>query len=169
MNQKGIAQTGGYTKAYHWKDERVHRQDHWLESGKREFTAKPWWRKLKIHIHVKLLERSFTTNWTVEEENRIGYALSHTQVYNSLIEFNKHLDIYFSDIDVQWLRKYETWLKGQNLAYNTIGIRFRTLRTVYNIAIKEGYVKAEFYPFKDYKVSKLHENTPKEPLLKIMW
>ena len=37
---------------------------------------------------------------------------------------------------------------------------------MYNIAIKEGYVKAENYPFKDYKVSKLHENTPKRAIVK---
>ena len=138
-----------------------------LKVEKREFTAKTLVEKIKNTHSCKTVGEIFLQQIEqLKRENRIGYALSHTQVYNSLIEFNKHLDIYFSDIDVQWLRKYETWLKGQNLAYNTIGIRFRTLRTVYNIAIKEGYVKAEFYPFKDYKVSKLHENTPKRAIVK---
>ena len=107
-----------------------------LKVEKREFTAKTLVEKIKNTHSCKTVGEIFLQQIEqLKRENRIGYALSHTQVYNSLIEFNKHLDIYFSDIDVQWLRKYETWLKGQNLAYNTIGIRFRTLRTVYNIAI----------------------------------
>jgi integrase len=100
------------------------------------------------------------------DENRRGYMLSTKQVYNSLIEFNRHLDIYFPDIDVTWLRKYETWLRKQGLADNTIGIRFRTLRAIYNLAIEENLVKAEYYPFKNYKVSKLQQETAKRAITK---
>lgn len=100
------------------------------------------------------------------DENRRGYMLSVRQVYNSLIEFNRHLDIYFPDIDVTWLRKYETWLRKQGLAENTIGIRFRTLRAIYNLAIEENIVKAEYYPFKNYKVSKLQQETAKRAITK---
>ena len=37
---------------------------------------------------------------------------------------------------------------GEGLAVNTIGIRFRTLRTIYNYALTNDWVKAENYPFK---------------------
>ena len=100
------------------------------------------------------------------KEERIAYAASYKQTYNSLLEYNTHLDIYFSDIDEQWLKKYEAWLRTKGIATNTIGIRFRNIRAVYNIAIKGKHVKAEHYPFKDYKVSKLHENTPKRAIVK---
>jgi len=100
------------------------------------------------------------------KENRLGYANSTKQVYNSLLKFNKHLDIYFSDLDIDWLRKYETWLRSENIAENTIGIRFRTLRAIYNIAIEQNVVKAEYYPFKTYKVSKLHQDTAKRSISK---
>lgn len=33
--------------------------------------------------------------------------MSRLEVYNSLIKFNRHLDIYFSDIDTVWLKRYE--------------------------------------------------------------
>jgi hypothetical protein len=68
------------------------------------------------------------------------YADSCKLVYNSTIKFTKHLNIYFSEIDINWLRKYEIWLKSQGLAINTIGIRFRTLRAIYNYAIAENHV-----------------------------
>ena len=99
-------------------------------------------------------------------ENRTGYMLSVKQVYNSLLKFNKHLNIYFPDIDTTWLRKYETWLHASGLKENTIGIRFRTLRAIYNLAVEENIVKAEYYPFKKYKVSKLHEETAKRAITK---
>jgi len=102
----------------------------------------------------------------LESTKRKGYALSCKQVYNSLLKFNKHLNIYFSDIDVSWLRKYEVWLRSEGIAENTIGIRFRTLRMMYNIAITEKFVNTEFYPFHTYKVSKLHEETAKRALTK---
>lgn len=52
----------------------------------------------------------------LQEENRRGYMLSVKQVYNSLIKYNKHLNIHFTDIDVAWLKKYETWLRNNGLA-----------------------------------------------------
>src|SRR5574344_1120530 len=92
--------------------------------------------------------------------------LSIKQVCNSLMEFNKHLDIYFSDIDTAWLRRYETNLRKKGLAENTIGIRFRTLRAIYNLAVEEKVVKSEHYPFKSYKVSKLQKETAKRAISK---
>ena len=99
-------------------------------------------------------------------EGRLGYALSVQQVYNSLYKYKGHLDIYFSEIDVNWLRAYESWLRRCDLADNTIGIRFRTLRAVYNLALAEGIVKVDCYPFKKYKVSKLHKETAKRAITK---
>jgi integrase len=97
---------------------------------------------------------------------RKRYAESCKTVHNSMIEFNTHLNIYFSDIDTIWLKKYEAWLRNKNLAENTIGIRFRTLRMMYNVAIEEECVNPDMYPFRSYKVSKLQEETAKRALTK---
>ena len=138
-----------------------------LQAEKKEFTA--------TSLHERVADK--TTKRTVGEvflsqiENlkqtgRTGYALSHQEVYNSLLKFNGHLNIYFSDIDTVWLKRYETWLRGQGFSENTIGRRFRTLRAVYNVAIEEKCVKADYYPFKSYKVSKLHQATAKRAISK---
>ncbi|WP_270582392.1 phage integrase SAM-like domain and Arm DNA-binding domain-containing protein, partial [Butyricimonas virosa] len=133
-----------------------------LEIEKKDFTGKTLIDKVNTPVKRMNVNDLFLQEIAqLKKEGRIRYAECHDYVYKSLLKFNKHLDIYFSEIDVQWLRRYETWLRGEGNSENTIGIKFRTLRTMYNIAIREGYVKAEFYPFKDYKVSKLHENTPK--------
>ena len=108
----------------------------------------------KQHIHC------------LEEEKRTGYRLSIQQTYNSLLKFNKHLDIPFSDMDYNWLKRYETWLRKQNKSENTIGIRFRNIRMIFNLAMDMELVKSENYPFKKFKVSKLHQETAKRALSK---
>lgn len=100
----------------------------------------------------------------MEIEERYGYASSYKQLYNSLILFNKHLDIYFSNM--VWLKRYESWMKGKDLTVNTMGIRFRTLRGIYNDALEDKVVKCEHYPFKEFKVARLHEDTVKRAITK---
>ena len=100
------------------------------------------------------------------QENRLRYAATFKNLKSSLLKFNKHLNIYFTEIDVQWLKNYENDLRKKNLGDNTIGIRFRTLRVLYNIAIERGIVKYDSYPFKAYKVSKLSKKTAKRAIHK---
>lgn len=109
-----------------------------------------------FEIHIKQLI----------QESRLKYASTFRELKNSLLEFNFHLDILFSDIDVTWLKNYEAWLRNKGLAPNSIGVRFRTLRAIYNRAIEEKIVKQEYYPFRTYKVSKLHEETMKRAISK---
>ena len=138
-----------------------------LQAENKEFTATTLHEQMFDRNSKPTVDEVFQTQIkNLKQTGRMGYALSHQEVYNSLIKFNKHLNIYFSDIDTIWLKRYETWLREQNFSENTIGRRFRTLRKVYNIAIEEKYVKAEHYPFKSYKVSKLHQTTAKRAINK---
>lgn len=138
-----------------------------LQAENKEFTATTLHEQMFDRNSKPTVDEVFQTQIkNLKQTGRMGYALSHQEVYNSLIKFNKHLNIYFSDIDTIWLKRYEIWLREQNFSENTIGRRFRTLRTVYNIAIEEKYVKAEHYPFKSYKVSKLHQTTAKRAINK---
>lgn len=104
-------------------------------------------------------------------QNRIAEKIRELsdQVLEFKVEnknFNKHLDIFFSDIDFNWLTKYETWQRSNGLAINSIGVRFRTLRALFNTAIQANHVKKEYYPSKEYKVSKLKEETIKRSIQK---
>ncbi len=103
---------------------------------------------------------------SLEEEKRTGYRLSIQQTYNSLIKFNRHLDIPFSEMDCSLLKRYETWLRKQGKSENTIGIRFRNIRMIFNLAVNMELVKPECYPFKKFKVSKIHQETAKRALSK---
>ena len=139
-----------------------------LKNEQQDFTAQSLIDKLNKHsVGKKTVAEIFSEQTQrLMDENRRGYLLSIRQLYNSLISFNKHLDICFSEIDLSFLRRYETWLRKKGLADNTIGIRFRTLRAIYNFAIEVGAAKPEHYPFKSYKVAKLHKETIKRSLNK---
>lgn len=117
---------------------------------------------------VNYTVHSFITA-TIEElqkQNRNKYAKSIGFTLTSMLNFNKNLDIYFSDIDVAWLKNFENWLRGEGLKINSIGIKMRSLRMLYNLAIEKEVVKVEHYPFNKYKVAKLSENTTKRALSK---
>lgn len=139
-----------------------------LKATNQEFTSTTLVEKVCVNrVNRKTvgdLFREYISSLTAS--GRKSYALSIKQLYNSLIEFNGHLDIPFSEMDIVWLRRYEAFLRRKGLAENTIGIRFRTLRSIYNVAIEEDAVSAELYPFKKLKVSKLHQETAKRALSK---
>ena len=98
------------------------------------------------------------------EENRLGYAESFKGLKSSLLLYCKSLDIKFSAIDNQWLKGYELHLKKGGKSKNTIGIRFRSLRALYNKAIADEVVKKEYYPFDTFRVSQYHEQTKKRAI-----
>jgi len=138
-----------------------------LKSENKDFSANTLIEKVSNPIKPITVEKLFKNQiYYLKEEKRTGYALSVKQTYNSLIKFNRHLNIYFSEIDVIWLKRYESWLRKQGKAENTIGVRLRTLRMIFNLAIQAEIVKSEYYPFKKYKVSKLHQETAKRAINK---
>lgn len=139
-----------------------------LKSENKDFTAASL---------LKKIEQSSNKNITVgelfqehikflEQNKRHGYAGSVKEAYNSMIRYNGHLNIYFSEIDVAWLKRYEQWLRRRGNAENTIGIRLRTLRMLYNVALERDIIKFNDYPFRRYKVSKLHQATAKRAITK---
>lgn len=133
----------------------------------RDYTASTLVEKVSKPSKLKTVGEVFLEQMqALRDAQRLSYMLTIQQTYNSLIEFNKHLNIYFVDIDVPWLKRYETWLRKHNLSGNTIKGRFVDIRTMYNIAIDENLVKVEHYPFRKFKISKLQQETAKRAITK---
>ena len=138
-----------------------------LKSENKEFTATTLVEQVQSKPKMMTVGALFLQYLQdLEQEKRTGYWLSIRQTYNSLIKFNRHLDIPFSEMDCNWLRKYEIWQKKQGKSENTIGIRLRNIRTIFNLAINLGFIKQEDYPFRKFKVSRLHQETVKRALSK---
>ena len=138
-----------------------------FKSQEKEFTATSLMEKVNKPVQRKTVQEVFSQYiQELESANRLRYADMYKCTMHSLIKFNKHLDIPFSDMDTIWLKRYEVWLQSQGLAINTLGTRFRHLRVIYNFAIEEKIVKSEYYPFNSFKVSKLSQTTAKRSIQK---
>lgn len=102
----------------------------------------------------------------LKAQGRLGYAIIHEELKQSLQHYSPSLEIPFSDITVSWLRGYELFLRNRGNKENTLGIRFRMLRTLYNRAINDNLVRRDSYPFHQFKVSTFSEQTAKRALPK---
>ncbi len=98
---------------------------------------------------------------------RCGNRLIYKGSYNSIKSFNRgRLDIPFSYIDVEWLNKYEKWLRAKGNKETTISLLFRTLRSAYNKAIQLKCARKSDYPFDIYKINKFDTSTQKRAIAK---
>lgn len=83
-------------------------------------------------------------------EDRAGSLFFYQQ---ALLTFDRfHKDFKLEDITVMWLKKFRAdWLnKGNSNA--TAQIHFRSLRHIYNRAIKKKLIDKERYPFEEFKI-----------------
>lgn len=71
-------------------------------------------------------------------------------------------ELRFEDITVGWLKNFESKLRGDGLAINSIARHMRQVRAVYNDAIDHGLAQLNDYPFRRYKIK--HEKTQKRSL-----
>ena len=67
-----------------------------------------------------------------------------------LHDFRSGLD--FKDLTYTFLRDFEQYLREKGNAVNTIAKHMRQLRTLINEAINQGYMHADAYPFRKYKI-----------------
>lgn len=85
----------------------------------------------------------------LKKEGRINYAVTYQTALKSIKNFNKKKEFLFNDLTDSFLKRYESYLKTESKSVTTISINMRCLRRVFNLAIKQGIVKTELYPFGD--------------------
>ncbi len=93
-----------------------------------------------------------------------GNARAYKDVKNSFFKFNKNKNILFRDITPKLLDKYEVYLRNNKNTDGGISLKMRTIRALYNYAIKMGEANVQNYPFRVYKVSKLKGRNVKRAL-----
>lgn len=67
-----------------------------------------------------------------------------------LQEFRPGLD--FKDITYSFLKEFEVYLREKGNGINTVAKHLRQLRTLVNEAINQGYIHADAYPFRKFKI-----------------
>jgi site-specific recombinase XerD len=145
-----------------------------LTSMQKEYTASSLIASKTNGIKVKTVKEFYTgliKNY--QQTDNLGNARTYKYSLNSIIRFYNKDTLLFSDIDINWLKKYEQWLRDSKCTDVTISFLFRTLRSAYNKAIVAKSALKSSYPFNEFKVSKFDTKTkkraiPKEVIKKIM-
>ncbi len=97
------------------------------------------------------------------EANRVGNALVYQTAVNRLISFcNK--DVTFEEVNYKLLDQFSHHLITSGLKINSVSNYFRSIRAIYNKAIKLKVVERSFYPFHDISIKT--EKTAKRAISK---
>ena len=97
------------------------------------------------------------------EANRVGNALVYQTAVNRLITFCGK-DVTFLEVNYKLLDQFSHHLITSGLKINSVSNYFRSIRAIYNKAIKLKVVERSFYPF--YDISIKSEKTAKRAILK---
>lgn len=106
--------------------------------------------------HIEKLERA----------KRVGYADIFRNTKNDVAKFLKGKEITFDQIDENWLCAFESFLRERDLLNTSLSVKFRTLRTLYKDAIKNGQASKEDNPFSAYKISERFNTSTRKRAIK---
>ena len=113
---------------------------------------------------------SFTTLFQKEidllnENDKINYSNSLKDTLRALKSFKKNIaDYKFENIDFQFLTQFENFLRLRGSNDGGIGVYMRNIRMIYNKGINFKIVQAQYYPFRDFKISKYKKREIKKAL-----
>jgi len=99
------------------------------------------------------------------ELEKFSSAKTYRGTKNSLIKF-KGNNIDFKDVTVDFLEKYEVFLRKNGNSDGGVAFKMRELRSIYNKAINKKLISKDIYPFNRYKISKLKTKNIKLALTK---
>ena len=99
----------------------------------------------------------------MKKAQRIGNARSYETTVKALRKFTKQKDIPFMQVTPEWLKRFEMHYLGKpGNSFNGLAVYMRTLRAIFNQAIKAKLVDKELYPFGEYAIQR--EKTRKRAL-----
>jgi integrase/recombinase XerD len=128
--------------------------------------------KLRFMIDDNLKKQLSTTFKSFAEQlitqmmevGRTGNALVYQTAVNRFISYCNNRDVCFSEIDYTLLDKFSHHLIRSGLKQNSISNYFRSIRAIYNRAIKAKIVDRSNYPFHDFSIKS--EKTAKRAISK---
>ncbi len=114
-------------------------------------------KQLKDRLLGRLGNTTFT-KFTVKliqdliKAQRIGTARSYADALAVVRKFNKQRDLTFDALNLDFLNRLEVWHLSKGNLLGGLAVYMRTIRAIYNKAIKAGFADPEGYPFKDYTI-----------------
>lgn len=86
------------------------------------------------------------------KRKQFGNASAYDQSKKFLIRIYKKQNIEFREITPKSLENITTWYLSNNNNLNGLSSRLRPIRAIFNMAIREGLINREIYPFDRYQI-----------------
>ncbi len=117
----------------------------------------------KINTNITFSEYSTQIINELFAINKVGNALVYQTASNRLIGFAKERKLKFKEIDYTFLESFQHHLISKGVKQNSVSNYLRTIRAIYNRAIKAKIIDRSFYPFTEVPIKS--ERTAKRAIL----
>ena len=107
-------------------------------------------------LHSKVVQKSSTKTLLgfstgvinqLTKAGRIGNAECLKTAMNVVKKFSNGKDFHFEEIDNKWLTDFETYHYSRGNTSVSLGVYLRSIRSIFNKAIKYNIVNESYYPF----------------------
>lgn len=88
----------------------------------------------------------------LKKAERYSYAKSVNSTMIAVQRFKKKRDFNFDKLNYKFIIQFDNHLKGLGLSLNSIAVYMKTVKMIYNRAVKVGVAKNESYPFSGYTI-----------------
>jgi site-specific recombinase XerD len=88
----------------------------------------------------------------LRQSNRIGTSNSYQSVLNVIKVFRDGKDLSFDELTLSFIKDFEIYHLSKGNSYNGLAVYLKTIRAIYNQAIKQGFADKDSYPFDNYTI-----------------
>lgn len=165
IEQKKVIEINNFISKINLKIEEFYRQNRHLEM---DFTLEELKEAVKSNDRKVHNNDYFKFHQEIIDEflasNKNSTADVNKDTLNSLKKFHSKDSLKFSELNYEFIVKYDSYLRSRGGIDSGIGIKMRTIRAIYNKAIKRKQIPEHLYPFGLYKISSLKKEIKKEYL-----
>ncbi|MCB0522933.1 MAG: phage integrase SAM-like domain-containing protein [Lewinellaceae bacterium] len=117
-----------------------------------------------IPASPSFFDYGFTWVDRLSKSGKVGNARAYENTLKRMISYLGHNRLRFDDITFDFLEDFQANMLGKGVRQNTISFYLRTVRTIYNKAVKAKLVDRNKYPFIDFSIK--NETTAKRAVSK---
>ena len=88
----------------------------------------------------------------MKKAGRIGNAMAYTDAVNSIVNYSENKRLSFEAMTYKFIAQYNTDMLAKGLKTNSIAAYMRSIRAIYNKAIKADVVDIRYYPFNKFAI-----------------
>ncbi|MDC6365201.1 MULTISPECIES: site-specific integrase [Flavobacteriaceae] len=107
---------------------------------------------VKTSSYKSFIEYSKCIIDDLKKAERFGNANTYHAVIKVLEKFTKGNDIKFNEINYDFLKRFENWHFSRGNSVNALSTYMRTIKAIFNKAIKSDVVARDAYPFTHYRI-----------------